>query len=104
MDGSSPFEPCPLSRRQLFWNLAANDHLDREKQPKGSKNMLGIFALLQSFAFAISLLCLPTLKLKIDGKVVLFTFRTTPCYTRVDVLETGDVPILFSFLQVEKFG
>ena len=75
MDGSSPFEPCPLSRRQLFWNLAAHDHLDRERQSKGSKNMLGITALLRSFAFAKSLLCLPILRQKLVGKVVLYTFR-----------------------------
>ena len=27
-----------------------------------------------------------------------------PCSTKVDVLETGDVPILFSYPQMKKFG
>ena len=32
-------------------------------------------------------------------------FETTPpCSTRVDVLETGDVPILFSLLQMKNLG
>ena len=62
-------------------------------------------ALLQNFAFAISPLCLPTLRQKLVGKVVLFTFPATPpCSSRVDVLETGDVPILFSLSQMKSLG
>ena len=49
-----------------------------------------IMALRQNFALAICLLCLPTPKRKLVGKVVLFNVR------RVDVLETGNVPILLS--------
>ena len=37
------------------------------------------------------------------GKVVLFTFRQHLHSRRVDVLETGDVPILFT-LSDEKIG
>ena len=64
-----------------------------------------IMTLQQNFDLAISLKCLPTLSWKLVGKVVLFIFRQKPpCSTRVDVLETGDVPILFSFPQMKNLG
>ena len=56
-----------------------------------------ILVLRQNSIPAISLLCLPTLRQKLVGKVVLFIFRQNlHVLPELDVLETGDVPILFS--------
>ena len=64
-----------------------------------------IMASQQNFALAINLWCLPTLRQKLVGKVVSFTFRQAPpCSTRVGVLGTGDVPILFSPPQMKNLG
>ena len=65
----------PTIRRALFWNMAAHDQLGLQRQSNGSKNMLGITALRRSFAFAIGLLCSPTLREKLVGKVVFSTPR-----------------------------
>ena len=62
-------------RRTWFWILVAHDQLDRERQSERSTNVRCIMASRQNFAFAISPLCLPTLRQKLVWKVVLLTFR-----------------------------
>ena len=59
----------PTIRRTLFWILVAYD------QSEGSRNMRYIIILRQNSVTAKSLLCLPTLRQKLVGKVVLFIFR-----------------------------
>ena len=65
----------PTIRLTLFWILAAYDQLDRERQSEGSRKMRCITTLQQTSLFAISLLCLPTLRQKLVEKVVSSTFR-----------------------------
>ena len=75
------------------------------RQSKGSKNVLCITALRQSFVVATRPLCLPTLRRRAVGKNCIIHLPTTPpCSTRVDVLETGNVPILFSHPQMKHLG
>ena len=59
----------PTIRRTLFWILVAYD------QSEGSRNMRCIIISRQNSVTAKSLLCLPTLRQKLVGKVVLFIFR-----------------------------
>ena len=67
--------------------------------------MHGTMALRQNFALVISLLCLPSLRLGACLESCIIHFPTTPpCSTIVDVLETGNVPILFSLSQMKKLG
>ena len=62
-------------------------------------------ALRQSFAVVKILSCLPTLRQRLVGKVVLSTFRQhLHVSTRVDVLKTGNVPVLFSLPQIQNLG
>ena len=65
----------PTIRRTSFWILVAHSQFDQELQSEGSRHMRCIMALQQNFAFAMSLLCLPALRQKLVGKVVLFIFR-----------------------------
>ena len=65
----------PTIRHTLFWILVAHDQLDQERQSEGSRNMRCIVVLQQNSVLAISLLCSPTLRQNLVGKVVLFTFR-----------------------------
>ena len=67
--------------------------------------MHGIVALQQNSAAVISLLCLQTQKQKTCLESCIIHFQTTPaCSTTVDVLETGDVPILFWLPQMRNLG
>ena len=60
-------------------------------------------ALRQNFAVAISRVCLQTLRQNFFWESCIIHFPTThPCSTRADVLETGDVPILFSLSQMKN--
>ena len=82
IDGISPLEPC---------------------QP--SETCVVFVAFQQNFVLARSLLFLPTLKQKLVGKVVLFIFRQKPpCFNRVGVLETSDVPVPCSLPQMQNLG
>ena len=68
-------ELIPFIRRTLFLILVAHCQLDQELQSEGSRNMRCVMALQQKVALAISRLCLPSLRQKRVGKVVLYTFR-----------------------------
>ena len=58
-------------------------------------------ALREKSALVVSLSCLPTS----EQENCIIHFRTIlPCSTKVDVLETGDVPILFSLSQMKNLG
>ena len=59
----------------LFWILVAHCQLDQERRSESSRNIHCIVELRQSFAFAISLSCLPTLRWRVVGYVVLIIFR-----------------------------
>ena len=63
----------PTIRRTLF--LVVHDHLDQERQSEGSRHMRCIVVLRQDSVPAVSLLCLPTLRQKLVGKIVLFISR-----------------------------
>ena len=59
----------------------------------------------QRFAVPVCPLCLPTRRQRLVSKVVLLTLRPhLHVLPGVDVLETGDVPIRFSFPQVKNWG
>ena len=95
----------PAIRRTLFWILVVHDRLDQERRSEGSRNMRCIMALRQTSVFAISLLCLPTLKQKLVWECCIIHFPTKPpCSTTVDVLQTGDVPIQNFLPQMQNFG
>ena len=95
----------PTIRHTLFWILAAHGQLDQERQSESSRNMRCIMALRQSFAVVKILSCLPTLRRRPVGRAVLSIFPTTPpCSTRVDVLETGNVPIFFFHPHMKHLG
>ena len=49
-------------------------------------------------------LCLPILRRKLFGKLYYSHSDTPPCSTRVDVLEKGKVPILFSLSKMKNSG
>ena len=58
----------------------------------------------RNLAVVMSPSCSPTPRQKPAWKVALSTFHDPPCSTKVDVLETGDVPILFSPSQMKNLG
>ena len=62
-----------------------------------------IVALRRNFAVVISVSCSPTPRQKPALKVAVIHFPTAPpCSTKVDVLQTGDVPNLFSLPQMKN--
>ena len=91
----------PTIRHTLFWILVAHVRLDQKRQSKGSRNMQWHY---DRVLPAISPSCLPTLRRRLVGKIVIHFPTTPPCATRVDVLETGDVPILSSLPQMKNLG
>ena len=94
----------PTIRRTLFSILVAHGQLDRELQPEGARNMRCIMASRQNSVLAISLLCLPILRQTCRESCNIHFPTTPPCSTRVDVLETGAGPILFSLPQMNNLG
>ena len=86
------------------WTLAAHGRLDQERQLIDSRNMHGIMILRRKSTVVTSLSSLPTPRQKPARKVALpMHFPTIPpCSTKVDVLDTGDVPILFSLSQMKN--
>ena len=64
-----------LTIPQLLLGGLARDILHGWRQSKGSKNVLCITALRQSFVVATRPLCLPTLRRRAVGKTVLSTCR-----------------------------
>ena len=76
----------------------------KSSNQKGSRAMPCITALRQSFVVATGPLCLPIPRRSLVGKSCIVDFPTTPpCSTRVDVLEMGNVPILFSLPQMKNW-
>ena len=64
--------------------------------------MHGIMALRRNSGVVVSLSCSPT-ETRMESCIIHFP-TTPPCSTKVDVLETSDVPILFSLLQMKNLG
>ena len=87
----------PTTRRTLFWILVAHFQLDQEHQSKGSKCIRCIAELRQSFVVATSPLCLPTLRQRPVGKVVLFTFQRN-LHVRAELMYLKQVMCLSDFL------
>ena len=56
----------------------------------------------QSFVVTISFSIFPTLRQRHVGFFFVYCPTTPPCSTRVDVLETNDVPVSSTFLQVKN--
>ena len=95
----------PTIRRKLFLILVVHDHLDQERQSEGSRQMRCIVVWRQDSVPAVRLSVFANSEGETCRENCLIHFPTTPpCSTRVDVLETGDVPILFSLLQMQKSG
>ena len=94
------------SQHMLFWTLAVHGRLDQERQSKYSGNMHGILALRRNSAVVTNVSCLPTLLQKLARKVAISTFQQFHhVLHKVDVLETGDVPILlFPLSKMENLG
>ena len=64
-----------------------------------------IVVLRQDSVLAVSLFVFANPEAETCRENCLIHFPSTPpCSTRVDVLETGDVPILFSLLQMQNLG
>ena len=95
----------PIIRRALFWILDAHDQLDQEKQSEDFRNMRSIMALQQNSVLAISLFVSANSETETCRESCIIHFLAKPpCSTIVDVLETGDVPILFSLPQTQNLG
>ena len=94
----------PTIRHTLFWILAAHGQLDQAAIKSFPKHALyyGITTEFRrcnkSFVFANS-----ETESCLESNMIHFP-TTPPCSTRVDVLETGNVPILLSLCSDEKFG
>ena len=102
---ATPFETCQQSntRGSAPWLHA----FDWTKS--SNRNMQETYTVLwqsrQNFAVVMSRSCSPTPRQKLAWQVALSTFQQHHRgSTKVDVLETGDVPILFSVLQMECLG
>ena len=95
----------PTIRHTLFWIVAVHGPVDQERSSEDSRNMRCTMASRQSFALATRPSCLPTLRWRPVGKAASFILPTKPpCSARVDVLETGNVPIFFSLGQMKHLG
>ena len=88
----------------LLWILAVHGRMDREQQSDSYSNMRCIMASRQNSVLAIYPLCLPPLRQRHVGKLYYSFSDNTPCSTRVDMLATGDVPILISLPQIQNLG
>ena len=87
----------PTIRRTCFWILAEHDRFDQELQSEGARNMHCIFGITAEFSPCNKSFRVPTLRQKFDRGSCFIHFPTTPPFSAItDVLETGDVPILFS--------
>ena len=88
----------------LFWTLAAHGRLDQERQSNDSKSMYGVMALRRNAAVA-TIFVFANSETETCKESCIIHFPTIPpCSTKVDVLETGDVPILFSLSQEKNLG
>ena len=93
----------PTIRRTLF--LVVHDQLDQERQSEGSRHVRCIVVWRQDSVLAVSLSVFANSEAETCRENCLVHFPTTPtCSTRVDVLETGDVPMLFFLLQMQNLG
>ena len=102
MDGGNSTESCQPSSTRCS---GPRGRLDRDRQSEDSRSMHGIVALRRNSAVVTNLSCSPTRRQKPAWRVAVSTFQTTPpCSTKVDVLETGDVSILFSLSQMRNLG
>ena len=94
----------PTIRHTLFWILAAHGQLDQERQSEGSRHMRCITAFTTEFCRCTKSFVFANSETESCWENCIIHFPTTPpCSTRVDVHETGNVPILFSFSD-EKIG
>ena len=96
MDGISPFEPCPPSDARFSgsWLHTVNW---TESFNQMVSEVCVIMALRQNFALAICLVVFANSLTETCWESCVIKFPTTPpCSTRVDVFETGNVPILLS--------
>ena len=95
----------PTIRHTLFWIMAAHGQLDQKRQLKGSRNMRCIVALRHSFALTTSPSCSPTLRRRFVTKLILSIFRQRlRVLPKLDVHETGNVPIFLSLPQMKNLG
>ena len=106
MCGSSPIGSCQPSDTRCSGSWLHTVSWIKSGNQKVPETCVEKMALRQSFAVVKKTLsCLPTLRRRSVWENCIIHLPTTPpCSTRVDVLETGNVPILFSHPQMKHFG
>ena len=101
MYGISPFEPCPRSDAILV----AHGQLDRELQSECFRSNALHYGIMTEFCPCNKSFVFANSETETCWESCTFHFpKTPPCSTRVDVLETGHVPILFSLSQMKNLG
>ena len=104
MDDISPSDPCQPSDARCFWILAAHGQLDQERHAKGFRNMRFVmYGITTEFCRCNKSFVSANSETEAFWKSCIIHFPTAPpCSTRVDVIETGDVPILSLFSQMKN--
>ena len=95
----------PTIRHTLFWILAAHGQLDQERQSKGSKKRTLYHGITTEFCRCNTSFVFANSETESCWENCIIHLPTTPpCSTTIDVLDTGDVPILFSHPQMKHLG
>ena len=94
----------PTIRHTLFWILAVHVRLDQKRQSKRFQKHALYYGITTEFCRCNkSLSCLPNLRRRPVGKVVLSIFRQHLCVQpEWTFLRTGDVPVLFSLPEMKN--
>ena len=99
MDGDNPFEPCQPSNTRGSGLIGSRAAIERFKKRARYYGITTEFCRCdKSFVFANS-----ETETCMKSGIIRFP-RTPPCSTKVDVLETGDVPILLTLPQMKILG
>ena len=87
----------------LVW--AAHDQLDQERQSEDSRKHAMYYGITTEFCLCNKSFVFANSEMETCWESCIIHFPTKPpCSTRVDVLETGNVPILFSLPQMKNLG
>ena len=87
----------------LVW--AAHDQLDQERQSEDSRKHAMHYGITTEFCLCNKSFVFVNSEMETCWESCIIHFPTKPpCSTRVDVLETGNVPILFSVPQMKNLG
>ena len=95
----------PTIRHTLFWILPTHGQLDQERQSKRLQKHALYYGITTEFCRCKNPVVFANFATETCWESCIIHFPTTPpCSTRVDVLETGYVPTLFSHPQMKHLG